>query len=100
MKSDIKSPFLLLPFLKSPQAHRPMGLSPFPRNQNGPFTIAPIAAAGILGPDLVFEEIGMEIDILFFYSSQGKRKQNFDLHHLLFFITFYFESTSMPIHKI
>ena len=32
-----------------------MGLSPFPQNQNGPFTpftIAPIAAEGILGPDL------------------------------------------------
>ena len=54
MKADLVSPFLLL---KSPQAYRPMGpwacLSPFPQNQNDPFTIAPIAAAGILGPDLV-----------------------------------------------
>ena len=40
--------------------------------------------------NLFFEEIGMEIDILFFYSSQGKRKHNFDWNYIFVKYTFYY----------
>ena len=37
-----------------------------------------------------FEEIGIEIDILFLDSSQGKRKHNFDWNYVFVKYTFYY----------